>query len=110
MRTFINRAVFFIGWLLSPFTFWNDAFINIPISYLCASIFVRFVPGNFLLVTLVFYWLSNILGILMMYVSGKNVLKSRASAIRELAILITSMAIYSLVLVLLARLGVLKPI
>jgi len=38
------RAVFLIvvGWILSPLTFWNDAVVNIPITYLCASVVALF--------------------------------------------------------------------
>ncbi len=110
MKNIVNRLTFFVGWLLSPFTFWNDAFVNIPISYLCASLFARLFPADFLSTVLVFYWLSNALGLFMMYASGKNILKDKKSVIREFAILIITMTVYSLILILLHRIGVLKPI
>ena len=43
MKNIINRFVFFVGWILSPFTFWNDAFVNIPLSYVAASLLARFI-------------------------------------------------------------------
>ena len=110
MKNFINRFVFFVGWLLSPFTFWNDAFVNIPLSYICASLFVRLSRSNFLLTTLLFYWLSNILGIFMMYLSGKSILKDRKSIVREVVVFLITIAAYSLILIVLHRLGALKPL
>ncbi len=96
--------------MLSPFTFWNDAVVNIPLSYLCANVFIRIWPTDFLLTVLVFYWLSNILGILLMYLSGKSIFKDRKAALRELTVLVATIALYSLILVLLNRAGILKPV
>lgn len=110
MREFLYRSIFFIGWILSPFTSWNDVFVNIPLSYICANLFIRFIPVNFLTLVLVFYWLSNILGIAMMYAGGKNILTGGKGVIWELVKLIATMAAYSLVLILLNKIGVLKPI
>lgn len=118
MKKTILRIVFFFGWLLSPFTFWNDVFVNIPISYLCANIFIRIWPApyhngegqaNFLLTVLVFYWLSNGLGLLIMYASGKNLLTGK-KAFREILLLVITLVGYSLVLVLLQKIGILKPL
>ncbi|MFA5142969.1 MAG: hypothetical protein WC522_02210 [Candidatus Omnitrophota bacterium] len=109
MKSFIKRLIFFAGWLLSPFTFWNDIFINIPISYLCASLFVRVFKADFLFMTLVFYWLSNLLGVLMMYTAGKDVLKAKKVA-RELIIFLAAVVLYSLILIILGRIGILKPV
>ena len=110
MKNFINRFVFFVGWILSPFTFWNDAFVNIPVSYICASLFVRLVHSNFLLTTLVFYWLSNILGISMMYLSGKSIFKDRKSIVREVVVFLITIVVYSLILIVLNKLEILKPL
>ncbi len=111
IKKVVLRLVFFIGWLLSPLTFWNDAFVNIPLSYLCANIFIRIWPmPNFLLTVLIFYWLSNGLGLLMMYASGKDLLEGKRGALREISLLLITLVSYSLILVLLQRIGVLKPI
>ncbi len=110
MKNFINRLVFFIGWLLSPLTFWNDTFVNIPISYICASLFARLFHSNFLLTMLIIYWTTNILGLLMMYLSGRSVFKDGKSIIREVVIFLVTIVTYSLILIVLNSLGVLKPI
>jgi len=95
--------------MLSPFTFWNDAFVNIPLSYICANLFIRLFPSDFLLTVLIFYWISNLVGIFMMYACGKNILKDGANLILELAKLLCVITLYSLILLILGRMGILKP-
>jgi len=110
MKKLMNRALFFIGWLLSPFTFWNDSFVNIPLAYICAVIFTKFYSFNFLAVVLVFYWLSNGLGIIMMLLSGQNLLGEGKEFRHEALKLVLTLVVYSTVLILLGKLGILKPI
>jgi len=110
MKKFISRLVFIVGWLLSPFTFWNDLFINIPVAYFVASLLYRFMHSDFSLLVVICYWASNAIGILMMYVSGKNIFKEGRSVLKELTILLAAIVAYSLVLAVLARLGMLKPV
>ena len=110
MKNLINRFVFFIGWILSPFTFWNDAFVNIPLSYIAANLLLRTLHVRFVPAMLVCYWVSNILGLVMMYLSGRGLVKNREDLRRELRNFLVTMAIYSIVLVILARAGILRPI
>ena len=110
MSTFIKNAVFFIGWMLSPLTFWNDAFVNIPVSYLCASLAIRFIRADFLFLVLIFYWLSNIFGILMMYFSGKSIMQDKSNRLHALVTLLITIVIYSIIIIILNRTGILKPI
>lgn len=55
-----------LGYLLSPLSWWNDVFFNLPIAYGFAYLFNWLFTDSFMLLTVVGYWLSNILGILMM--------------------------------------------
>ncbi|MBW4582185.1 MAG: hypothetical protein KME42_21680 [Tildeniella nuda ZEHNDER 1965/U140] len=62
--------LFAIGWLLSPLCWWNDLIINLPVAYgfgyLCHWMAADwFLPG-----TIIGYWLSNLLGILLMQVGA----------------------------------------
>jgi hypothetical protein len=107
LRGLCNRAVFFLGWLLSPLTTWNDVFINIPLAYLAASLFFKVFHGNFAFQVIVFYWLSNGLGILLMYTAGRNVLKEKRLSFKSV---LTTLLIYSIVLFLLDKFIVLRPI
>lgn len=55
-----------IGYLLSPACWWNDLLFNLPIAYFFGSIFSWFSPHLFLPASIAGYWLTNIVGILMM--------------------------------------------
>src|SRR5579883_1596949 len=62
--------LFAVGWLLSPLCWWNDLIINLPVAYgfgyLCHWIAADWaLPGS-----IVCYWLSNLLGILLMQVGA----------------------------------------
>ncbi len=106
----LKGAVFFIGWLLSPLTFWNDMFVNIPLSYICASLAVRVIPADFFLLVLIFYWLSNILGLYLMYASGRRLIREGEGLAKSLLILFITIVVYSGLLGLLNKLGILKPL
>lgn len=109
--SFSKRIIFFLGWVLSPFTPWNDSFINIPIAYLLANIFAKdFVHAPFVLLMLVFYWLSNAAGLFLMYVSGKGMIKKGRGMGREIITLLATICVYSAILYILDRYGILKPI
>ena len=110
MRLFFRRTIFFLGWLLSPFTVWNDPLVNIPISYILANLYARFLPGNFPLVVLIFYWLSNVFGLYLMYLGGKAIIRDAQHALRELLKLVITVVVYSVILVLLGKAGFLKPL
>ena len=110
MSTFIKNTIFFIGWLLSPLTFWNDAFVNIPIAYLCAALLVRVIKADFLFLVLIFYWLSNVFGILMMYSSGKSIMQDKSNRLQALVKLLITVVIYSVIIIILNKTGILKPI
>ncbi|MFH1190054.1 MAG: hypothetical protein V1682_05120 [Candidatus Omnitrophota bacterium] len=104
---FLNRLLFFVGWILSPFTTWNDVFINIPLAYLSASLFFKVFPCNFALLVIIFYWLSNGLGLALMYVTSRSVLREKRLSF--MSILLTILT-YSIVLFLLDKFIVLRPI
>ena len=110
MKTFLRDTVFFIGWMLSPLTFWNDAFVNIPISYLLANILIRVIRVDFLWLVLIFYWITNVLGLYLMYAAGKELIKNRGGVKKEVLNLILTSVAYSLLIVALNRFGILKPV
>ncbi len=110
MNPLIRNTVFFIGWLLSPLTFWNDAFINIPLSYLAASMVVKLFGVDFLITVIVFYWISNFIGLSMMYASGKYIVQNTKGMLKELISLIVTITVYTAILMVLGKFGILKPI
>ena len=103
-------AVFFVGWLLSPFTFWNDLFVNIPLSYILANILRHLVNLDFMAMVLISYWATNILGVFLMIISGREIFKKNEMFAAELLKLIAAIIVYSGILVLLIRIGIVRPI
>ena len=110
MMRITRNTVFFVGWLLSPLTFWNDTFVNIPLSYLFANILVRFIRVDFLWLVLASYWFTNIIGLWLMYASGREAVKGREGIIKGVFSLIITAAVYSLIILVLARIGILRPL
>ncbi|MDP2912918.1 MAG: hypothetical protein Q8N91_02805 [Candidatus Omnitrophota bacterium] len=110
VKLYFNRTLFFLGWMLSPFTLWNDVFINIPLSYLAASLAANFCRVEFLKLILIAYWISNALGMLLMYFCGKKIAGKGRGFFREAIYLIMAIAFYSLLLVALNRAGIIRPI
>ncbi len=67
-----RSIVFIIGYILSPASWWNDAFVNIPLAYLFAWIITRIVPGlSFPWVFGGAYLATNVVGMIMMHFSVK---------------------------------------
>ena len=68
-----------IGYILSPLSWWNDLFINIPLAYLFASLVSLascrlFAPGM-----VVGYWLTNVIGLFMLHRGGSELLAKSAA-------------------------------
>jgi integral membrane sensor domain MASE1 len=99
----LKRATFFLGWLLSPLTSWNDVFVNIPLSYLTARLFVKVFRTDFVVTLLAAYWFTNALGIAMMLASGQSIIRDKNNRQRELLTILGTVAIYSLIVVLIGR-------
>ncbi|MEM9767598.1 MAG: hypothetical protein AAF892_06955 [Cyanobacteria bacterium P01_D01_bin.71] len=55
-----------VGYMLSPLSWWNDAFFNLPIALVFGYATSWFHSEWFAPATLVGYWLSNVAGMVMM--------------------------------------------
>lgn len=71
-----SGALVGIGYMLSPLSWWNDVFFNLPIAlvfgYGVSWLHPRwFIPG-----TIIGYWLSNVLGMVMMQFGAMNIVLS----------------------------------
>ena len=97
------RAIFFAGWILSPFTSWNDAFINIPLAYLLAGTLAKVTAFKFVYLVLVCYWFSNMAGITLMYLSGRSILRDSKKSVGDILKSLGTIAIYSLIIILINK-------
>jgi hypothetical protein len=108
IKNFILGLIVFTGWMLSPLTWWNDAFVNIPIAYIAASLINKVAPTSFLAAFLITYWASNVLGIMMMYVGAGKIAAQTFMAKKGYAIILTIL-VYSVVFGVIIGLNVLRP-
>lgn len=103
--------LFAVGWLLSPLCWWNDLIINLPVAYgfgyLCHWIAADWaLPG-----TIVGYWLSNLLGILLMQVGAIAVFQAPAqerNLKQELFFGVVSSSLFTAVILLLIHFQILE--
>ncbi|MCS5693744.1 hypothetical protein NZK33_17435 [Cyanobium sp. FGCU-6] len=124
------RAVVLIGvgWLLSPLCWWNDLVINLPLAYGFARLVQHWRPDAFAAGLVVGYWLSNVVGILLMQSGALQILTDSAGTDdeggaaegelaaaaprhdrrRELLMGLATSSLYTLAVVLLVKLGVLE--
>ena len=101
-----------VGFMLSPLSWWNDLFVNVPLALAFAWIVSLFYKPAFNASVVIGYWLTNVLGFLLMHKGAQKVIspdKKRYSR-RELARDIGISLLYTALIVLLIKIGVLKPI
>ena len=101
-----------IGYLLSPLSWWNDPFINLPLAWLFASLISLASHRLFAPAMILGYWLTNILGLLMMARGTAGVVAgdSPRPRGRQLVWSLIAATGYTLLIVLLYLLGVLRPL
>jgi len=101
---------FVIGYLLSPLSWWNDLFFNLPIAYgfgyLCSLL-----SENLLVpCAIAGYWLSNVAGILLMQAGVLDVVQKQPqerNVKKEIITGLVSSTIYTLVILALIRFKIL---
>jgi hypothetical protein len=101
-----------IGYLLSPLSWWNDPFINLPLAYLFASLVSLASHRLFAPAMILGYWLTNIVGLLMMARGTAGVVEGNAPQHRKRELVLSLLAAtgYTLLILLLFRFGILKPL
>jgi hypothetical protein len=111
-RRLASGIIAFIGYLLSPLSWWNDAFVNLPLAWLFASLVSLASHRLFAPAMILGYWLTNIAGLLLMAqgTAGMAAGVSPQSFKRRLALSLIAATGYTLLIVLLFFLGVLKPL
>lgn len=111
-RKLAGGALAVIGFLLSPLSWWNDLIVNVPLALVFAWVVSWFWPAAFTASFILGYWLTNVLGLVLMQkgaqqaASEKSEPYTRRQLLRDLAISLG----YTLLIVLLVKSGVLKPL
>lgn len=99
-----------IGYLLSPLCWWNDLFFNLPIAYFFGYVCSWLSPNFLLPCSIVGYWLSNIVGILLMQVGAVDVFQGQPkerNLKKELLTGLVSSTIYTIVILALIQFKIL---
>ncbi|WP_058995630.1 hypothetical protein [Leptolyngbya sp. NIES-2104] len=100
--------LFAIGWLLSPLCWWNDLIFNLPVAYGFGYLCSLFSSSWMLPGTIVGYWFSNLIGILLMQAGAIDVFQSQERNLKkELFWGVVSSSIFTIVVVALIQLKVL---
>ena len=102
----------FIGFMLSPLSWWNDLFVNVPLALAFAWLVSWFYKPAFAPSLVVGYWLTNVLGFILMHKGAQKVLSEKQSRYswRDLGRDIGISLLYTALIVALVKFGVLKPI
>ncbi|MBD2212219.1 hypothetical protein H6G27_20445 [Nostoc linckia FACHB-104] len=99
-----------IGYLLSPLCWWNDLVFNLPIAYVFGYVCSLFSPKLMMPGVIIGYWLSNIIGILLMQAGTLDMLQKQnqeRNLKKELLTGLVSSTAYTFLIVLLIQLKVL---
>lgn len=111
-RRWAGGALALVGFLLSPLSWWNDLFVNVPIALGCAWVVGWVWPPAFPASFVGAYWLTNVLGLVLLQRGTQTVLGSKPELYTRKALLkdLAVAAAYTGVIVLLVRLEVLQPV
>lgn len=104
----------FIGFMLSPLSWWNDLFVNVPLALAFAWVVSLFYKPAFEVACVVGYWLTNVLGLVLMHKAAKTIVAtderpkrySRGDLLRDLVISL----LYTLLIVVLLKFKIIQPI
>lgn len=110
MNEVLKGFVFFIGWVLSPFTWWNDIFINVPLSYIIANILFGISHFQFGELMIASYWFTNVIGLFFMYFGGRSIISSSKKKVQATLAMVTALLIYSAIMIYLSKQGKLLPL
>src|SRR5271165_6794917 len=91
-RKVTGSVVVLIGYMLSPLSWWNDMFVNVPLALAFAWVVSVFYKPAFSASLVLGYWLTNVLGFILMHKGGQQILSnelkkySRRDLLRDVAI------------------------
>ena len=111
-RKITGGVLGFVGYMLSPLSWWNDLWVNVPLALVFAWTVSLFYRPAFKPSLILGYWLTNVLGFVLMHKGAQQVLAkeerkySRRDILRDIGISL----LYTLLIVVLVELGILKPL
>ena len=111
-RKVTGGTLVLVGYMLSPLSWWNDLFVNVPLALAFAWLVSWFYKPAFAASLVAGYWLTNVLGFILMHKGGQKLLSEKQGRYswRDLGRDVGISLLYTAVIVVLVKFGVLKPI
>ena len=111
-RKVTGGVLAFVGYMLSPLSWWNDLFVNVPLALAFAWGVSWFYPPAFASALVLGYWLTNVLGLILLHKGGQQMLsdQQRAYSRRDLLRDVGVSLLYTGLIVALVKFGILQPI
>jgi hypothetical protein len=104
----------FVGYMLSPLSWWNDLFVNVPLALVGAWIVSLFSKTAFEAAFVLSYWITNIIGFFLMHKGVCRIFNhdcsNRTYVKNGLAKDLLAGLGYTLLIIVLVRLNILQPI
>ncbi|MFC4358652.1 hypothetical protein ACFO0N_11945 [Halobium salinum] len=76
-----------VGFVLSPLSWWNDLLVNVPLAYAFATVVALAARDQFLPALVVGYWLTNVVGLVLLHVGAQDVVSEEGRSYTKRALL-----------------------
>jgi len=102
----------FVGFMLSPLSWWNDWFVNIPIALAGGWVAAWVYRPAFLPAAIITYWLTNIAGFVLIHKGALKIIGNedkrytRRDLIRDVCVSL----VYTAIIITLVKLDVFGPL
>src|SRR5690348_3942252 len=100
----------FVGFMLSPLSWWNDLLVNVPLAVGFAWVISLAYKPAFEAAVIVGYWLTNVLGLVLMHKGAQDLVSkeqgkpySRRDLLKDVGVSL----LYTALIIILIKLGVL---
>jgi len=103
----------FIGFMLSPLSWWNDLFVNVPLAVGFGWLIALLYKPAFEPSVIIGYWLTNVLGFVLLHKGAEKVLESESPGTAPRRHLLKDVAIsvlYTLLILVLVKFKVVQPL
>src|SRR5437879_11323087 len=76
-RKFSGGVLAFVGYILSPLSWWNDLFVNVPLALAFAWLLSMIYKPAFAPSLIAGYWLTNVLGFVLMHKGAQKMFSAK---------------------------------
>ncbi|MEB3773437.1 MAG: hypothetical protein GSR86_00735 [Desulfurococcales archaeon] len=94
-----------VGFILSPLSWWNDLFVNVPLALVISKVLSMLIDVSVSRLFVVSYWVTNVVGLLLLAVGG-GLASGRRPGAREVCVGLVMSVVYTVLAV--ALLGVIS--